>query len=424
MLRTSRNKRLPFEILKLVFRNLDEKEDCKTCLLVCRSWNSAAHEYFSRDISIKVKQAKLGDLLDDISYFGQNVKVIKLTAYRYTIIDELKWKHILNLCPFLTSVYFRNKCNSSALLKALQDLDIRLNDLQKLDINNLTRYSLDIYDLYLRVSIQYCQTISSLQLYALDEEPVATKYGGLYEFISQFPLLTCLKITWCPSRGDNLRRLFQVEDDPKSMVDLKNVLEEAPRLKEVKLYGCAVAVNDSQDIDAVQLIENRSLTDLKIFADNISIRTLRYIVSLLKEVKILALLIENITMDEDISVEESETILGDLEASTSEMKRVEIQYKCNGHDFYLNMGKEFETERRLKGNYINENYFSSDDNNSIDDTVDYSPRCYNRNYNDDNYSDYNYEYHDDSDCDCYHDDCSYDYRWRDYIDDNELFYDD
>ncbi|KAI9275147.1 hypothetical protein EDC94DRAFT_666850 [Helicostylum pulchrum] len=203
------------------------------------------------------------------------------------------------------------------------------------------------------------------------------------------------------------------------MVDLKNVWEEAPRLKEVKLYGCAVVVNGSPGIDAVQLIENRSLTDFKIFADNISIRTLRYIVSLLKEVKILALFIENITMDEDISVEESETILGDLEASTTEMKRVEIQYKCNGRDFYLNMGKEFETERRLKGNYINENYFSRNDNNSDDDTVNYSARY----YNDDNYSDYNYEYHTDSDCDYYHGDYYDDCRWNDCIDD-DFFYDD
>ncbi|GAA5795001.1 hypothetical protein HPULCUR_000352 [Helicostylum pulchrum] len=402
MLCTSRIRRIPFEILKQVFQNL-EKEDRKTCLLVCRSWNSVAHEYFSREISIKVKEEKLDDLLDDISYFGENVKVIKLTASRYKTIDKLKWRHILNLCPNLTLVYFRNECDSSAFLKALQDPDIRLNDLQKLDINNLTEYSLDIYNLYLRISIQAC----------------CDKVWWAVQIYLSISSVNLFEDNMVPLKGGKPAWSFQVEDDPKSMVDLKNVWEEAPRLKEVKLYGCAVVVNGSPDIDAVQLIENRSLTDFKIFADNISIRTLRYIVSLLKEVKILALFIENITMDEDISVEESETILGDLEASTTEMKRVEIQYKCNGRDFYLNMSKEFETERRLKGNYINENYFSRDDNNSDDDTVNYSARY----YNDDNYSDYNYEYHTDSDCDYYHGDYYDDCRWNDCIDD-DFFYDD
>ncbi|KAI9275008.1 hypothetical protein EDC94DRAFT_689541 [Helicostylum pulchrum] len=306
MLCASRIRRLPFEILKQVFQNL-EKEDRKTCLLVCRSWNSAAHEYFSRDISIKVKERKLNidGLLDDILYFGQNVKAIKLNNSKYTSINEdnnLKWRRILSLCPYLTSVYFRNKCDSTAFLKALQDPDIRLNDLQKLDINNLILLSPEIHDLYLRASIQYCQTITSLQLCALEEEHVPTKYGGL-----------------------------SLDNKLKSIVDLKNVLEEAPQLKEVNLYDCPVVTNNSQDIDAVQLIENRFLTDLKVFADNISIRTLRYIVSLLKEVEILALVIGNITVDEGISVEESETILEDLEASTSENEksRNKIQVQCS-----------------------------------------------------------------------------------------------
>ncbi|GAA5794872.1 hypothetical protein HPULCUR_000220 [Helicostylum pulchrum] len=369
MLCASRIRRLPFEILKQVFQNL-EKEDRKTCLLVCRSWNSAAHEYFSRDISIKVKERKLNidDLLDDVLYFGQNVKAIKLNNSKY--IQVLMKTIILNGDVFSACVPISLR---TAFLKALQDPDIRLNDLQKLDINNLILLSPEIHDLYLRASIQYCQTITSLQLCALEEEHVPTKYGGLYKFISQFPRLTCLKVTWCPF---DIELCGSLDNKLKSIVDLKNVLEEAPQLKEVNLYDCPVVTNDSPDIDAVQLIENRSLTDLKVFADNISIRTLRYIVSLLKEVEILALVIGNITMDKGVSVEESETILEDLEASTSEMKRVEIKYKCNGHDFYLNIGKEFKIRSSSNLFYRNESYFSSDDESDDDYIGDYSDDDY------------------------------------------------
>ncbi|KAI9275047.1 hypothetical protein EDC94DRAFT_689575 [Helicostylum pulchrum] len=292
------------------------------------SWNSAAHEYFSRDISIKVKERKLNidDLLDDILYFGQNVKAIKLNNSKYTSIDEdndIKWQRILSLCPYLTSVYFLNKCASSAFLKALQGSDIRLNDLQKLHINNLSTYSLDTYELYLRVNIQYCQTITSLQLRALVGDPVQVTNTVLME-------------------------------------------NSAPQLKVFKLYDYTVVTNDSPDTNEFQPIKNISLTELKIVVGSISISTLRYIVSLLKEVKIFALIIGSITVDEDISVEESETILGNLKASTSEMKRVEVKYECNGRDFYLNLDKE----NHLKGDYRYKGYFSDGDyyfNDDYDD---------------------------------------------------------
>ncbi|GAA5808715.1 hypothetical protein MFLAVUS_002110 [Mucor flavus] len=423
MMCTSRNKCLPPEVLQQVFRNLGRKEDRKTCLLVCRPWNSVAQAYFNRDILIKVKETKLDDLLDDISYFGQNVKTIKLIASRPKTIDEdneIKWRQILKLCPYLTSVYFKNSCNGSAFLKALQDPDLKLNDLQKLDIYNLTAYSRDIHDIYLWVSIQYCQTITSLQLCASDEELVSTKYGGLYKFISQFPQLTCLKVTRCPSYLD-VRGLLYKEEEVDSIVDIKNILEEAPRLKEIKLYGCDVAIKNSADTNAAQLIENGPLTDLKILADNTSISTMRYIVSLLKEVKILALIIGKITVDEDISVEESETILGDLEASTSEMKRVEIKYNYNGRDFYLNTGKEFKIKSRSKGRYKNENYFSSGDDDSDydsgDDSVDYNVNYYDYyDYNEDSDYSYNYDYSDNSDYNYnYHGDLNYN---------DDYFYDD
>ncbi|GAA5808675.1 hypothetical protein MFLAVUS_002068 [Mucor flavus] len=252
MSQASRNECLPYKILKQIFQNLDEKEDHKTCLLVCRPWNSAAQEYFSRETSINVKETQLDDLFEDLSYFGQNV-----------------------------------------------------------DINNLIGHTIDVHDLYLRV--------------------------------------------------------------------------KAPQLKEVKLHGCVVITNDSPDYKFSSAYWNRSLTDLRIFSDNINISTLRYIVSLLKEVKILALLIGNVAADEDISVEESETILGDLEASTSEMKRVEIKYKYNAHDFYLNMGKEFKIKSRSDIHYRSESYSSDDDDSYYDDRGDNNDDCSWNGCSDDNF---------------------------------------
>ncbi|GAA5794910.1 hypothetical protein HPULCUR_000258 [Helicostylum pulchrum] len=347
---------MPSYFVTLIIRNRQIKKNVSNArlfnLVHKTSWNSAAHEYFSRDISIKVKERKLNidDLLDDILYFGQNVKAIKLNNSKYTSIDEdndIKWQRILSLCPYLTSVYFLNKCASSAFLKALQGSDIRLNDLQKLHINNLSTYSLDTYELYLRVNIQYCQTITSLQLRALVGDPVQVKHGGLYKFVSQFPRLTCLKVT---------NTVLMENCDLLHPEDTVNSI----------LYDYTVVTNDSPDTNEFQPIKNISLTELKIVVGSISISTLRYIVSLLKEVKIFALIIGSITVDEDISVEESETILGNLKASTSEMKRVEVKYECNGRDFYLNLDKE----NHLKGDYRYKGYFSDGDyyfNDDYDD---------------------------------------------------------
>lgn len=172
MLCTSRGMCLPSEILRQVFQNLVQKEDLKTCLLVCKSWRFLALEYFNGDISIKVKQATLKTLLEDLSYFVQNVKIIKLRPYKRESTDEsnnLYWKHILRLCPNIISIRFLKNRYISPFLDDLQDPGLVLNDLQNIETKEFGPNSLDIQDLCLQVNIRYRETITSLQLCALKE---------------------------------------------------------------------------------------------------------------------------------------------------------------------------------------------------------------------------------------------------------------
>lgn len=197
MLSTSRDWCLPFEILKQVFQNIDGREDLEACLLVCKSQKLAAQEYFKGGISIKVRHATLNRLLDDLPYFGQNVKAIKLRPYKCIFEEEkikLNWKRVLRLCPNITSVCFLKSSNISPFLEDLKDPDLILNDLLKIETEELGSYSLYIQDLCLQVNIQCPETITSLQLSAVKEEPTTIKYDGLIKLVSQFPHLTCLKV--------------------------------------------------------------------------------------------------------------------------------------------------------------------------------------------------------------------------------------
>lgn len=161
---TSKDRSLPFEVLKRMFQNLVEKEVLKICLLVCKSWNFVAQGYFDRDISIKIKRIKYEVLMKDLPIFGQNVKTIKLRPYEFSPPfneqNEIIWKTILVYCPNITSIYLLKSHSILSLLKALQDPGLTLNNLQKIEVKELESYSFDIQELFLQANVGYWQNHS------------------------------------------------------------------------------------------------------------------------------------------------------------------------------------------------------------------------------------------------------------------------
>ncbi|KAI9269503.1 hypothetical protein EDC94DRAFT_691496 [Helicostylum pulchrum] len=218
--------------------------------------------------------------------------------------------------------------------------------------------SLDIQDLCLRVNIQYLETITSLELRALKEELTAIKYSGLVKLISQFPRLTCLKLssffTW--TEADKF-----LNANPISNVDIKHLFEENPPLKDVELNSCAI------------------------FASS-----WKYGAYTFNKVKSLRLRVGKITVDETVLEEEFVVILCNLIACTSEMERVKIKYNYNGEEFYYDRGNNDDSS----GNYSYYYGYPSD--------YDYDDSDYDYDSDDYGYTDVTMDYRDCIDEYCYY----------------------
>ncbi|KAG2231927.1 hypothetical protein INT48_001441 [Thamnidium elegans] len=361
MLYTSRVGSLPSEVLKQVFQNLAEKEDLKTCLLVCKSWNLVAQEYFDSNLSIKIKYTAYEVLMEDIPIIGENVKAIKLKPYKVLPTDEhneMIWRTILGYCPHITSIYFLKSRSILSLLEALQGPDLMLNDLQKIEVRELESYPLETQDLYLQANAHYHKTITSLRLYALMAVPRTIRSDGLVKFISQFSRLTCLKVnspfSW-EAIGIDRRRY------PEFIIDIKQLFQEAPQLKEVKLYDCDIVARNWRDTNTVQIMEHIYLINLKIKTSTITTSTFQYVVALLKQVKYLHLIIHEIITDETVSGKEFLTVLNDLKACTSEMETANLKYNYNGQGFCA-----FEDDFN-ENDYVTDSCYSDDKEDSDHD---------------------------------------------------------
>ncbi|GAA5809940.1 hypothetical protein MFLAVUS_003355 [Mucor flavus] len=372
MLCTSRDKGLTSKVLKQVFQNLVEKEDIKTCLLVCKSWNLAARETFDSDLSIKIKYTEYGVLMEDISIIGEKVKAIKLKPCKFSPTDEhneIIWRTVLSFCPHITSIYFLKSHSIVPLLKALQDPDLMLNDLQKIEVRELESYPLKTQDLYLQANAHYHKTITSLRFYALTTTPRIIRFGGLAEFISQFSRLTCLKVN---SPFDSGAIGIDRRRYPEFTVNIKQLLEKAPQLKEVDLYDCEVVARNWRDTNTAQITERISLINLKIKTSIITTRTLQYIVALLKQVKSLHLIISEITPDETVPEKEFATVLIDLKACTSEMETAKL--KNNDDDYATDSSysdDESDSDNDWFVYHFNDDYDVDDDEYS-DAYIDYA----------------------------------------------------
>ncbi|GAA5800596.1 hypothetical protein HPULCUR_006032 [Helicostylum pulchrum] len=106
------------------------------------------------------------------------------------------------------------------------------------------------------------------------------------------------------------------------IIDIKHLLEAAHQLKELKLFDCTKVISSWQNTNLVETMENISLTKLKISVEETSTSTLKYIVTLLKDVKVLYLRLGNIKVEESISENEATIILKDLDDCISNMEKV------------------------------------------------------------------------------------------------------
>ncbi|KAI9364137.1 hypothetical protein BD770DRAFT_462712 [Pilaira anomala] len=331
MLKTSKKFLLPSEILRLVFGNIHSKKDIKQCLLVCKSWRHVVQEYIGQGISIQVEEKNLQDLLDDIHYFGNNVKTIVLNeSYSQSnrIKESLIWLDILIRCPNLISIYLYVS-STYRYLKILKCPEAKMKKIQEIHTNNPEFCRPVIKDLYMWMNVRYRATVTTLEIYDLQNDETVRKYGGLIKLISKFPNLTHLK-------AKSSSRQVQGLD-----MDLKKLLKAAPQLQELKLYGISKIINNSQDTETTDSIENIRLTKLKLKSNVIDIMAIQYITTyLLKKVSKLSLLVENVKTSKALPEDKARKILKDLETSTIGMTRINLSYRYRGKEFYSNYGKK------------------------------------------------------------------------------------
>lgn len=331
MLETSKNLLLPSEILRLVFGNIQAKKDIKQCLLVCKSWRRVAQEYIGQGISIQVKEKNLQDLLDDIHYFGNNVKTIVLSetySQSNRIKESLIWRDVLIRCPNLISVYLYVS-STYRYLKILKCPEAKMKKIQEIHVDNPEFCRPVIKDLYMWMNVRYRATVTTLEIYDLQNDVTVSKYGGLIKLVSKFPNLTHLK-------AKSSSRKVQGFD-----MDLEKLLKSAPQLQELKLYGISKIINNSQDTETTDSIENIRLTKLKLKSNVIDIMAIQYITTyLLKKVSRLSLVVENVKTNKALPEDKAQKILKDLETSTIGMTRFNLSYRYRGKEFYSNYGKK------------------------------------------------------------------------------------
>lgn len=376
--------------------------------------------------------------MNDLPKFGQNVKTIKLRPYEFSPPfnneqNEIVWKTVLEFCPNIASIHLLKSRNILPILNALQNPGLMLNDLRKIEVKELELYSFDIQELFLRVNVRYRETITSLQLYTLKRIRSAIRRGGLVTFISQFPHLTCLKVN---SSSSWISTGIVRRENPSSIVDLKLLLEEAPQLNELTLYGCVTIANGLQDTNTFPVMEHVSLIKLKIITDTITTSTLRYIVTALKQVKSLHLIIRRIIPDGFLSENEVATVLNDLKVCASKMKTVKLKYDYNS-EFRYNKGcsccritpGELESDRPYNSDdsYYSEEYndddylYDSSVGDCDDDSVFSMDHCYSD--HDGDFNDYDSDEHcgyDSDDHMRYDSDSDSDNRRRNYGYDSDL----
>lgn len=318
------NLSLPYEILKLIFEDLEQKEDLKACLLVCKSWNNVAQEYFNRDISIKLNIPKLPKLLDDIHYFALKVKSIELTCLSYKEKEEglylSMWRDILIISSNLNSLYVFFWEDTQEYLRILESSEVNLNKIQKITTHITDYHPPDSQKLYLRIQIRYCKLVTSLHIYEYGIDYILIEYGGLPQFISNFPNLIRLEV-----EGIDMY-------DSGMSLDMRQLLESAPLLQELKLDRIKEITGDFEDSYASQSIKALNLKEIHLETGKMNIKLLRFILSQAKNIGSVSILITRLESYEMLSFEENQEIIDDFNKLLTGTANINLRFL---HGYYL-----------------------------------------------------------------------------------------
>jgi hypothetical protein len=306
---------LPTEIWKEVFKCLNNKNDLKICLLICKSWYFISRSFFSDDIRIQLNDIYFDEIYKDLSTYpalAEKVSAITLTNASTGHSDATLFRSLLNLCSNLREVLF-DITDIYEYLKILNRREASLPSIQKIHVIMLCECSLAVLGFHLWVNYRFRKTITSIEIMDVEDNSALKNYGGLLAFASQFPHLTYLKAQSLTER--NLE------------VDLTALLATNKKIETLKLYGVGKLNNTLKDSDlSPGDVEYSSLNKLKLDASKININTLKYIVTRFKNVKSIRLITPLIVPDNTLTEKESTSILDSFKEFTKKSTRINISY--------------------------------------------------------------------------------------------------
>lgn len=173
-------------------------------------------------------------------------------------------------------------------------------------MDDTVNFPLDFHVLYVRANIRYSETITSLVINDWEQNPVVLEYGGLIELVSKFPQLTYIKVTHRTIQGTEM--------------NLSQLLKAAPKLQELEIYDIA-------KITSTDTAEGLALTKIPLQANEISIKSLNYIITNLSDqVDNFCHIISKVKPDKSISEEET----NNLETLITGIQRVRVEFVYKG----------------------------------------------------------------------------------------------
>jgi hypothetical protein len=321
---------LPAELLKEIFLNIKDKKDLKNCLVVCKAWCFAAQGFFSNDIRIRMNDRSLKKLYTDLQAFpaiSQKVKYITFHQLSSGAENPATLRSALSLCPNLAALQF-DIVDVYDYLKAMNCHEMMLPSIQKIRISDLNSCSPAVRRFHLWVNYRFRATITSLEIADLENNGALKNYGGLIKLVAQFPNLTYLRAK-CHSIAE--RQLN---------VNLTALIQNCPKLQELKLYGIGRITNDVKDIPDSEPTQFPNLTKLKLKVSQINIKSLQYIVTRFKNVKNLRLITFNVVPDTSLTSSQADNILGEFTEYSKSFERININYKYKNQNFFTNHGKK------------------------------------------------------------------------------------
>lgn len=230
-----KSKRLPSEILFKIYFHIQDAEDRKTWQLVCRRWHLTINDAFVC-ISIRVPAGSssyqlLAADLKKYPTFGPKVLSISdyNTAFYESFYQEEKeeesFKQVLYKCTSVIGLslsrtslewlnYYANTCDK--LWKQLKS-----SSLKKIEVRDYTTANDITTDYLLEVCFEYKKSIAHLDIFlekgGISDTVLIDEYGGLVQYISQFPKLKSLMV-WSRNRTFTSSRYRRIPINLTSLI--------------------------------------------------------------------------------------------------------------------------------------------------------------------------------------------------------------